>query len=73
MQLSKLFLSMLITFLSMHSLAQNVAPTISDPQALEVLEKKKEQTFQKLFKGFATWIYNLVNRFKRIGKKQETD
>nr|ABL97206.1 hypothetical protein MBMO_EB0-49D07.0049 [uncultured marine bacterium EB0_49D07] len=50
MQLPKLFLSILFTFLCMHSLAQNVAPTISDPQALEVLEKKKEQTFQKLFK-----------------------
>jgi hypothetical protein len=50
MQLPKLFLSILVTFLCMHSLAQNVAPTISDPQALEVLEKKKEQTFQKLFK-----------------------
>ena len=50
MKLSKPFLSMIIAFLSMHSLAQNVVPTISDPQALEVLEKKKEQTFQKLFK-----------------------
>ena len=50
MQLRKLFLSTLIAFLCMHSYAQNVAPTISDPQTLEVLEKKKEQTFQKLFK-----------------------
>ena len=50
MKLPKLFLSILIAFLCMHSYAQNVAPTISDPQALEVLEKKKEQTFQKLFK-----------------------
>ena len=50
MKLPKLFLSIFIAFLCMHSLAQNVAPTISDPQTLEVLEKKKEQTFQKLFK-----------------------
>ena len=50
MQLPNLFLFILIAFLCMHSLAQNVVPTISDPQALEILEKKKEQTFQKLFK-----------------------
>ena len=30
--------------------AQNVAPTISDPQALEAIEKKKEEVFQQLFK-----------------------
>ena len=33
-----------------HLSAQNVAPTISDPQALEAIEKKKEEVFQQLFK-----------------------
>ena len=31
-------------------LAQNVAPTISDPQALQAIEQKKEEVFKQLFK-----------------------
>ena len=49
MKLPKLFLFIFIAFLCMHSLAQNVAPTISDPQALEVLEKKKRANLSKAF------------------------
>ena len=50
MKLTQMFVCTFMVFLCLHSYGQNVAPTISDPQALEILEKKKEQTFQKLFK-----------------------
>ena len=50
MKFLRFSLAALITFLSLNALAQNVAPTISDPQELAILEQKKDETFKKLFK-----------------------
>jgi len=43
-------LAVYLTFLCLNAPAQNVAPTISDPQELAILEQKKDETFKKLFK-----------------------
>ena len=44
------FILACLIFTGLNISAQNVAPTISDPQALEAIEKKKEEVFQQLFK-----------------------
>jgi len=50
MKFLRFSLAALLTFLSLNAPAQNVAPTISDPQELAILEQKKDETFKKLFK-----------------------
>ena len=50
MKFLRFSLAVYVTFLSLNAPAQNVAPTISDPQELAILEQKKDETFKKLFK-----------------------
>jgi len=50
MKFLRFSLAIYLTFLCFNTSAQNVAPTISDPQELAILEQKKDETFKKLFK-----------------------
>ena len=44
------FFLMICTFLCLHSFAQNVEPTISDPKELSIAQQQKEEVFKQLFK-----------------------
>ena len=44
------FFLILYIFLCMHSFAQNVEPTISDPKELSITLQQKEEVFKQLFK-----------------------
>ena len=50
MKFLRFSLAIYLIFLCLNAPAQNVAPTISDPQELAILEQKKDETFKKLFK-----------------------
>ena len=46
----KTFFVMICTFLCLHSFAQNVKPTITDPKELSAALQQKEEVFKQLFK-----------------------
>ena len=46
----RLFISIAVFFLSLSLSAQNVEPTISDPEKLAAAQQQKEEVFQQLFK-----------------------
>jgi len=47
---TRAFFLMICTFLCLHSFAQNVKPTISDPKELSIAQQQKEEVFKQLFK-----------------------
>ena len=47
---TKAFFVMICTFLCLHSFAQNVKPTITDPKELSAALQQKEEVFKQLFK-----------------------
>ena len=47
---TKAYFLIICIFLCMHSFAQNVEPTISDPKELSIAQQQKEEVFKQLFK-----------------------
>jgi hypothetical protein len=47
---TKAYFLMICIFVCMHSFAQNVEPTISDPKELSIAQQQKEEVFKQLFK-----------------------
>ena len=47
---TRAFFLMICTFLCLHSFAQNVKPTISDPKELSIAQQQKQEVFKQLFK-----------------------
>jgi len=50
MKFLRFSLAFYVTFLCLNAPAQNVAPTISDPEELAAVQQKKEEVFKQLFK-----------------------
>ena len=50
MKFLRFSLAVFVTFLCLNAPAQNVAPTISDPEELAAVQQKKEEVFKQLFK-----------------------